>query len=41
MEYSGLNQIKISPKGDWLALGGTGSLVIWEWPSQSYVLELA
>ena len=39
MEYSGLNQIKISPKGDWLALGGTGSLVIWEWPSQSYVLE--
>ena len=39
MEYSGLNQIKISQKGDWIALGGQGSMVVWEWASQSYIVE--
>ena len=30
----------MSPRGDWLALGGDGGgLVVWEWSSKTYVLE--
>ena len=39
MGTASLSQLKISEKGDWIALGGNGSLVVWEWASQSYVLE--
>ena len=36
MENSqGLNRLVISPKGDWLALGGDGGqLIVWEWATQ-------
>ena len=36
----GLNRLVLSPKGDWLALGGEGgTLIVWEWASQSYVMQ--
>jgi WD40 repeat protein len=34
-----LFRVKISPKGDWLALGGGDQLIVWEWGTQSYVLQ--
>ncbi len=36
-----LTTVRISPSGDWLALGSatTGQLMVWEWTSESYVLR--
>ena len=36
----GIGQLKLSPRGDWLAIGGDhGGLTVWEWQSQNYVME--
>lgn len=37
---SGISRLIIAPKGDWLALGGEGGqLIVWEWASQSYIMQ--
>lgn len=36
-----LSTVRLSPSGDWLAIGGRehGQLLVWEWRSESYVLR--
>ena len=36
-----LSTVRISPTGDWIALGSgsTGQLLVWEWTSESYILR--
>lgn len=36
---SSLSRVRIAPKGDWLALGGGDQLIVWEWGTQSYVMQ--